>query len=231
MAVKRMTYAERMKWFHEARFGLFIHWGLYAIPGRGEWVMFQERIPKEEYAKLADQFRPKKFEADAWAALAKEAGMKYAVLTTRHHDGFCLFDSQVSDFTSRQDGAPSATSSPSTSPRSEKRASRWGSTTPCSTGVSPATSNRGANTRASAAAMKAQFHDQVRELMTNYGKIDVLWYDGHWVAHGKYAKVDLAEVLAVSSQGQCDGAANSSPTSSSTTAPGSTKTSIRPNST
>ena len=96
-----MDYAERMKWFHEARFGMFIHWGLYSILSRGEWVMLVERIPGQEYAKLASEFKPPKtFTPETWVKLAKEAGMKYMVLTTRHHDGFCLYDSKVSDFTS-----------------------------------------------------------------------------------------------------------------------------------
>ena len=95
-----LSYEERMAWFNQARFGMFIHWGLYSLLGRGEWAMFRERIPPDEYAKLADQFKPAKFNADRWTSLAKEAGMKYIVLTTRHHDGFCLFDSKVSDFTS-----------------------------------------------------------------------------------------------------------------------------------
>ncbi len=95
-----MIHQERMVWFKDSRFGMFVHWGLYAIPGRGEWVMFSEKIPAEEYARLADRFNPRRYDPDKWVALAKAAGMKYMVLTTRHHDGFCLFDSRVSDFTS-----------------------------------------------------------------------------------------------------------------------------------
>jgi len=90
---------DRMSWWREAKFGMFIHFGLYSIPARGEWVMYQERIPKEEYRKLADRFNPENYNPEEWVKLAKEAGMKYMVLTTRHHDGFSLFDSQVSDFT------------------------------------------------------------------------------------------------------------------------------------
>jgi hypothetical protein len=90
----------RLAWWREARFGIFIHWGLYAIPGRGEWVQWSEQIPNEEYARLADQFRPAQFDASAWAATIKAAGAKYAVLTARHHDGFALFDDPQSEFTS-----------------------------------------------------------------------------------------------------------------------------------
>ena len=94
-----------MQWWQEARFGMFIHWGVYSIPGRGEWLMYQEHVPIQEYGALADQFNPRDFNPKEWVAKAKEAGMKYVVLTTRHHDGFCLFDSKVSEFTSVKTGA------------------------------------------------------------------------------------------------------------------------------
>lgn len=84
---------------------MFIHWGVYSILGRGEWNLYQEHIPFSEYALLADQFNPKQYNPKEWVAKAKEAGMKYIVLTTRHHDGFCLFDSKVSDFTVPKTGA------------------------------------------------------------------------------------------------------------------------------
>jgi alpha-L-fucosidase len=98
----------RLAWFHQAKFGLFIHWGLYAIPagewkgqrvpGIGEWVMFRAKIPVTEYEQLAKGWNPVKFEADAWVRLAQEAGMKYIVITSKHHDGFALFDSKVSRY-------------------------------------------------------------------------------------------------------------------------------------
>jgi len=98
----------RLAWFREAKFGLFIHWGLYAIPagqwkgarvpGIGEWIMFRARVPVPEYEKLAQGFNPVKFDAAAWVALAKDAGMKYMVITSKHHDGFALFDSKVSRY-------------------------------------------------------------------------------------------------------------------------------------
>lgn len=93
-----MTRKQQLKWWQEARFGLFIHWGIYSIPGRGEWVMYNERIPVKEYEKLAPQFNPAKFSADEWVCLARDAGMKYIVITAKHHDGFSMFDTAVSDF-------------------------------------------------------------------------------------------------------------------------------------
>ena len=98
--------ASRIAWWREAKFGLFMHWGVYSIPARGEWVQWNEQIPVNEYAKLAGQFHPDKFDPDAWAAIAKAAGMKYTVLTSRHHDGFALFDDPGSNFTAMKSGGP-----------------------------------------------------------------------------------------------------------------------------
>lgn len=100
--------AERMAWWKEARFGMFIHWGLYSIPagvynskqidGTGEWIMQMGPIPVADYEKFAAQFNPVKFNADAWVTIAKNAGMKYIVITSKHHEGFCLWNSKVSDY-------------------------------------------------------------------------------------------------------------------------------------
>jgi alpha-L-fucosidase len=98
----------KMKWFREAKFGLFIHWGLYAIPagewkgqpivGIGEWIMNRAKIPVKEYEQLAGQFNPVKFNAEEWVKLAVDAGMKYIVITSKHHDGFAMFHSKVSKY-------------------------------------------------------------------------------------------------------------------------------------
>ena len=94
----RQAYEKRMAWFTQARFGMFLHWGLYSIPARGEWVRSTEEMPEEEYMKYFDEFNPVDYDPRKWARMAKEAGMKYVVMTAKHHDGFCLFDSQYTDF-------------------------------------------------------------------------------------------------------------------------------------
>jgi len=99
---------KRMAWWREARFGMFIHWGLYALPagmwkgtcvsGIGEWIQQRARIPVKEYEQLAKQFNPVRFNAKEWVQLAREAGMKWIVITAKHHDGFCLFDTKFTDY-------------------------------------------------------------------------------------------------------------------------------------
>ena len=85
-------------WFRDARYGLFIHYGLFSLLGRSEWVMNREQIPVTEYARLADRFTAEKFDADALIRRARDWGMRYAVMVTKHQEGFCLYDSSVTDF-------------------------------------------------------------------------------------------------------------------------------------
>jgi alpha-L-fucosidase len=88
----------RMEWWHAAKFGMFIHFGLYSLHARHEWAMEQEAIPIGEYTALAREFNPKPGSQRAWAKLAKAAGMKYMVMTTKHHEGFCNFDTKLTDY-------------------------------------------------------------------------------------------------------------------------------------
>lgn len=154
---------------------MFVHWGLYSVLGRGEWVMFNERIPQRQYAELARRFRPRKGFAKEWAAAAADAGMRYVVLTTRHHDSFCLFRTATTDFS-----APEAIGRDLVEEYADAvRAAglkvgfyyslfNWS----FPGGQEPA------RHPGSIEAMAEQVHRQVRELMTQYGRIDVLWYDG-----------------------------------------------------
>ncbi len=89
---------ERMQWWTNDRFGMFIHWGLYALPGRHEWVKQYERMTNEDYQKYFDEFNPDLYNPREWAKMAREAGMKYVVITAKHHDGFCLFESRYTDY-------------------------------------------------------------------------------------------------------------------------------------
>ena len=184
----RAAYNARVRWFREARFGMFIHWGLYALPARGEWVRSMERIPESQYLPYFNAFTAPDFDPKAWARAAKAAGMKYAVLTAKHHDGFCLFDSKLTDY--------KATNTPfgrdavgefldafraeglkvglyyslldwhhpdfphAGDPHHPDR-------------ETPGISNEGRNF----SRYLDYMHGQVRELASQYGKIDIFWFD------------------------------------------------------
>ncbi|MEN6496953.1 MAG: alpha-L-fucosidase, partial [Thermoguttaceae bacterium] len=176
---------ERSKWFREDRFGLFIHWGVYSMIGKGEWVQDTGRIPVEEYQKYYKEFNPSQFNAAEWVALAKRAGQKYLVITTKHHDGFCMFDSKLTDYDIlntpvKRDVIKELADEchrqgmilgfyysimdwhhPDYVPRRPWEKNR---------------STDGADFNRYCEYMKGQ----LRELMTNYGRIDVLWFDGGW---------------------------------------------------
>ena len=92
-------FAARTKWWREAKFGMFIHWGIYSIPADGEWHMYEHQMQVKDYEKYASQFNPVNFDAAKWVRVAKDAGMKYITITSKHHDGFCMFDSALSDYT------------------------------------------------------------------------------------------------------------------------------------
>ncbi|HUI30362.1 MAG TPA: alpha-L-fucosidase [Candidatus Acidoferrales bacterium] len=87
-----------LQWWRDARFGMFIHWGIYAVPAKGEWYMTTAQVPRGEYEKYALQFDPTKFDADRWAEIAHDAGMKYIVITSKHHDGFCMFKTKTNHY-------------------------------------------------------------------------------------------------------------------------------------
>lgn len=173
--------------WQDYKFGMFIHWGLYSILGKGEWVMFNQPIDKDEYRKLADQFTAEAFNVSNWVQAAKSAGMKYMVLTTRHHDGFSLFDSKTSfeDFTSMNSAAHRDFVAEYATACREAGLGVGLYYSPLDWRM-PGYFLPQLYTK-SAEQLVEQCHNQVRELLTSYGKIDVLWYDGgedFWLCHG-----------------------------------------------
>jgi alpha-L-fucosidase len=174
---------EQIQWWQDLKFGLFVHWGLYSLVGRGEWLMFNEKISTTEYAGLAEKFNPKKFDAAQWANIAKDAGMRYSVMVARHHDGFALWDSPSSylGFTSMNTVA-----------RRDfiKEYAQAFQAAGFHTGLYYSLMDwrfpgyfQPRELPESATQMKAQCYGQIEELMTRYGKIEMLWYDGGWLAH------------------------------------------------
>ena len=183
----------RMQWWRDARFGLFIHWGLYSVPAGvwgdktdyGEWIRTSAQIPLEEYDKFISQFNPVKFNAEEWVKMAKDAGMKYIVITSKHHDGFQLFNSQQSTYNVmstpfKRDILKELSDAchkygmkicwyysimdwhhPDYLPRRDWEITR---------------SSQSANFERYLEYMKAQ----LKELLSNYGDISVLWFDGEW---------------------------------------------------
>jgi alpha-L-fucosidase len=190
----------RLQWWTDARFGMFIHWGLYALPARHEWVKKNERLTDAEYQKYFEQFNPDLYDPRDWARQARQAGMKYAVITSKHHEGFCLFDSKFTDY--------KATNTPAkrdllkawvdafraeglkvgfyyslldwhhpsyTIDRNHPQSA--------TTDAEYDTLNKGRDMT----VYRQYLKDQVRELLTNYGKIDIIWLDFSFAGggHGK----------------------------------------------
>jgi alpha-L-fucosidase len=174
---------EDMEWWRDAKLGFFVHWGIYSMLGRGEWAMHNDKIQVEEFAELANKFQPKKFNAEEWAKLAADAGMKYSVMVTRHHDGFALWDSPGSygQFNSMQTAAKRDFVKEYTD-EFRKAGFRVGLY------YSPMDWRfpgyfQPKELPENAALMKQQCYDQVNELTSKYGPIDILWYDGGWLGH------------------------------------------------
>lgn len=174
-------------WFNEARYGMFIHWGPYAMAARGEWVRNRERIPLEEYTRLyVDLFQAEHYDPRTWAELAVEAGMRYAVLTTRHHDGFALWPTETSDYHAGALGPKRDLVGPFVEAFREAglRVGLYYSPADWAHADYPGAYYRDwpADDDWKSAEARERFIDyysrQVRELMTWYGKIDYLWYDG-----------------------------------------------------
>lgn len=182
------AYDERMKWFSESRFGMFIHWGLYAIPARGEWVRSTEQMPEEEYMPFFEEFDPVDFDPKKWAKAAKEAGMKYAIMTAKHHDGFCLFDSALTDFksTNTKAGKDLVREYLEAFRAEGLKVGLYYSLLDWHHPDYPHYGDQNHPMRNCEAEKNDgrdfnryldYMHGQVRELCSNYGKIDILWFD------------------------------------------------------
>jgi alpha-L-fucosidase len=170
--------AQRMAWWHEAKFGMFIHWGLYSIIGQHEWAKEVEGIPIAQYELLAKHFNPKPNAAREWAKLAKRAGQKYMVMTTKHHEGFCHWDTKLTDYCAPKQG-PKRDLVREFVDAARAEGLRVGFYYSLMDWHHP----DGATCKTDEAARKRfveYTHGLIRELMTNYGKIDVLWYDVDW---------------------------------------------------
>lgn len=170
---------DHWNWFPEARFGLFIHWGPYSVYGRGEQVLFREHLDQREYAEKACRWNPQHFDAAEWAEVAKSAGMRYAVLTTRHHDGFCLWDSRVTDYTTASQ-APKRDFVGEYVEAFRGAGLRVGLYYSLADWRVPAYWENAADDPEGWAAFRDYCHAQIRELMADYGRIDVMWFDGAW---------------------------------------------------
>lgn len=168
--------------FQNRRFGMFIHWGLYSILAKQEWVMHTDQIPVSEYEKLAPQFNPTKFNADEWVSVAADAGQKYMVITSRHHDGFSMYDTALSDYkiTHTPFGRdPIRELADACAKRGDVKLGFYSSLLDWH---HPAYRFREESGLAWSDYLEF-LHGQVRELCTNYGEITCMWFDGDWPRH------------------------------------------------
>ena len=194
-AETKAEFDQRMEWFREARFGMFIHWGLYSVPAgewKGkkfgsnvEWIQSHAKIPVSEYTPLKDRFNPTKYDPDALVKLAKDAGMKYIVITTKHHDGFCLWDSKQTDW----DIASTPFGKDLLKPLAAACAKhglklcfyhsimdwhhpQWGN--------KAAWRGNAATEKPDMDQYTSYMKAQLKELLTDYGDVGILWFDGEW---------------------------------------------------
>lgn len=169
------TRSRRLQWWREAKFGMFVHWGLYSSIGHQEWVMESEGIPIPQYEKLAAHWKPKPNAAREWARLAKRAGQRYIVLTTKHHEGFCLWDSRLTSYNAAQQG-PGRDLVREFVEAARAEGLRVGFYYSLMDWHHP-DGERCATDAAARERFVAYTHGLLRELLTNYGRIDILWYD------------------------------------------------------
>ena len=190
---------KRLEWFRDAKYGMFIHWGLYAIPageykgqrslGIGEWIMQRLKIPVREYEQLAKQFNPTKYNPDEWVQLAQDAGMKYIVITSKHHDGFALFKSSVSNYNVADATPYGKDILKQLADACAKRGMRLGFYYSQSQDwhekdgagnnwdFGPDTDASGKELKNYDAYLRGKAEPQVKELLTGYGPVALIWFD------------------------------------------------------
>lgn len=203
---------KRTEWMMKDRFGMFIHWGLYAIPARGEWIRNQERITVEDYQQYFDEFNPTEYDPKTWAKLAKEAGMKYAVMTAKHHDGFCLFDSALTEYkaTNTHAGRDLIREYVDAFRAEGLKVGLYYSLLDWHHPDYPKYGDLHHPMRDNEAfkdevidfeKYKAYLHGQVKELLSNYGQIDVMWFDFSYkndnydMSGDKWGSKELVEMM------------------------------------
>ncbi|MCA1947591.1 MAG: alpha-L-fucosidase [Armatimonadetes bacterium] len=188
MPIDANNVPESFRWFVESRLGLFIHWGLYALPARHEWVKNFERIRNEDYQKYFDRFDPDLYDPKAWAKAAKAAGMRYFVITTKHHEGFCLFDSKLTDYKAPNTPCGKELLRPMVEAFREEGLRvgfyhsliDWHHPDYTVDRMHPLRDDaeaRAANAQRDFKRYREYLHGQVRELLTNYGRVDYIWFD------------------------------------------------------
>jgi len=170
--------------FVRARYGLFIHFGLYSLLERGEWVMNREEIPREEYRLLADRFQPRQFDADALARLAVRSGMRYLVFTTMHHDGFRLYDSDLTDFCSTKTAARRDFTSEIID-ACRRHGLKIGLYHSLNNWMDLPDSVDALESPSAYETFIGNTFERFRELLTRYQPVDILWYDGWWPYHAE----------------------------------------------
>ena len=189
----------RMAWWRDARFGMFIHWGAYSVPagiyqgertaGIGEWIMNRSKVPIPAYEEFVRAFNPVKYDADAWVSIARDAGMKYIIITSKHHDGFAIFDSKVSSY-DMVDAAPYHKDAlKALADAAHRQGMKFGVYYsimdwhhPDAQGPSGPDYNSSTFSNPNFSRYVEQYmKPQLKELLTQYPNIDVLWFDGEWV--------------------------------------------------
>lgn len=179
---------KRTEWFRQARFGMFVHWGLYSIPGQGEWIRSHQCLSIEDYQPYFETFNPTKYQPRKWARAAKEAGMQYVVLTAKHHDGFCLFDSAYTDYkaTNTPAGRDLVAEFVEAVREEGLRIGLYFSLIDWYHPDFPKYKDLNHPMRGNPAFADEEInfdryldymHKQVEEVVTKYGKLDILWFD------------------------------------------------------